>query len=112
MVMESVIGYESEAFEEDSVLDESEATQAVQVALNIRPLIALEQVQGCKDCIAVVPDEPQVATFLNADFHSRLSYYCSVQLQGQCFRSYSRVCVKVSEKSPFLVFTIIPVFCY
>lgn len=75
MVMENGIGYESEPFEEESILDESEATQAVQVALNIRPLIALEQVQGCKDCITVVPGEPQVATFLNIDFHSRLSYF-------------------------------------
>ena len=39
---------------------DTEATQAVQVALNIRPLIALERVQGCKDCISVVPSEPQV----------------------------------------------------
>ncbi|KAG0626408.1 hypothetical protein M758_2G123600 [Ceratodon purpureus] len=60
MVMENGIGYESEAFEEESIVDESEATQAVQVALNIRPLIALERVQGCRDCITVVPGEPQV----------------------------------------------------
>ncbi|CAK9197574.1 unnamed protein product [Sphagnum troendelagicum] len=33
---------------------------AVQVALNIRPLIAQERSQGCKDCIRVVPREPQV----------------------------------------------------
>lgn len=72
MVMENGIGSESEPFEEESILDESEATQAVQVALNIRPLIALEQVQGCKDCITVVPGEPQVGTFLQIDFHSRL----------------------------------------
>jgi len=39
---------------------EKELTQAVQVALNIRPLIALERAQGCKDCISVVPGEPQV----------------------------------------------------
>lgn len=39
---------------------DTEATQAVQVALNIRPLIALERAQGCKDCISVVPGEPQV----------------------------------------------------
>lgn len=42
---------------------EKELTQSVQVALNIRPLIALERAQGCKDCISVVPGEPQV-TFL------------------------------------------------
>lgn len=49
--------------EDGNSLAEKEATQAVQVALNIRPLIALERAQGCKDCISVVPGEPQV-TFL------------------------------------------------
>ncbi|KAG0613527.1 hypothetical protein M758_6G110100 [Ceratodon purpureus] len=58
--MENGNGHESEPFEEDVSLDESEATQAVQVALNIRPLIPLERVQGCKECITVVPGEPQV----------------------------------------------------
>ncbi|CAK9197643.1 unnamed protein product [Sphagnum troendelagicum] len=41
-------------------MDKEAATQAVQVALNIRPLIAQERSQGCKDCIRVVPREPQV----------------------------------------------------
>ena len=58
--MENGSGHESEPFEDDVSLDESETTQAVQVALNIRPLIPLERVQGCKECIAVVPGEPQV----------------------------------------------------
>ena len=68
MVMENGSGDESEPFEEESILDESEATQAVQVALHIRPLIPLERVQGCRDCITVVPGEPQVGTFLIAEF--------------------------------------------
>jgi len=72
MVMENGIGYESEPFEEESILKESEATQAVQVALNIRPLIALEQIQGCKDCITVIPGEPQVDIFLNIGFSFRV----------------------------------------
>lgn len=46
--------------EEGNAVGEKELTQAVQVALNIRPLIALERAQGCKDCISVVPGEPQV----------------------------------------------------
>ncbi|KAG0584179.1 hypothetical protein KC19_3G191000 [Ceratodon purpureus] len=46
--------------EEGGSLVEKEALQAVQVALNIRPLIALERAQGCKDCITAVPGEPQV----------------------------------------------------
>nr|PNR45420.1 hypothetical protein PHYPA_015191 [Physcomitrium patens] len=46
--------------EEGTSLAEKESSQAVQVALNIRPLIALERAQGCKDCITVVPGEPQV----------------------------------------------------
>jgi hypothetical protein len=68
MVMENGSGDESEPFEEESIVDEGEATQAVQVALNIRPLIALERVQGCRDCITVVPGEPQVAAFLITGF--------------------------------------------
>ncbi|CAM6029514.1 unnamed protein product [Sphagnum balticum] len=48
--------------EEENGGSEKEATttQAVQVAVNIRPLIAMERVQGCSDCIAIVPGEPQV----------------------------------------------------
>ncbi|KAJ7517209.1 hypothetical protein O6H91_21G014700 [Diphasiastrum complanatum] len=49
------------AVTEDSLLLlEKETTHAVQVALHIRPLIPLERLQGCKDCITVVPGEPQV----------------------------------------------------
>lgn len=62
--MENGNGYESEPHEEVNTLDDSEATQAVQVALNIRPLIALERIQGCRECITVVPGEPQVVTLL------------------------------------------------
>ncbi len=49
--------------EEENGGSEKEATttQAVQVAVNIRPLIAMERVQGCSDCIAIVPGEPQVS---------------------------------------------------
>ncbi|EFJ12705.1 hypothetical protein SELMODRAFT_40499, partial [Selaginella moellendorffii] len=32
----------------------------VQVAVHIRPLIAQERIQGCKECVSVVPGEPQV----------------------------------------------------
>lgn len=39
---------------------EKDPTLAVKVALNVRPLIGLERVQGCKDCITVVSGEPQV----------------------------------------------------
>jgi hypothetical protein len=41
--------------------NKKEETLAVKVALNVRPLIGLERVQGCKDCITVVPGEPQVS---------------------------------------------------
>ncbi|XP_061343138.1 kinesin-like protein KIN-4A isoform X2 [Gastrolobium bilobum] len=32
----------------------------VKVAVNVRPLIADEKLQGCKDCVTVVPGKPQV----------------------------------------------------
>ncbi|KAH7291450.1 hypothetical protein KP509_29G017300 [Ceratopteris richardii] len=37
-----------------------DAPQAVKVAVHIRPLIGAELFQGCKDCVSVVPGEPQV----------------------------------------------------
>nr|AMS24212.1 kinesin 4-Ic protein [Marsilea vestita] len=37
-----------------------DGVQSVKVAVNIRPLIGHELVQGCKDCVSVVPGEPQV----------------------------------------------------
>jgi kinesin family protein 4/21/27 len=39
---------------------EKDVPQCVQVAVHIRPLIGFERAQGCKDCITVVPGEPQV----------------------------------------------------
>ncbi|PKU64923.1 kinesin-like protein KIN-4C [Dendrobium catenatum] len=38
----------------------SSQKECVQVAVNIRPLIASELLLGCRDCITVVPGEPQV----------------------------------------------------
>lgn len=38
----------------------SSETCSVKVALHIRPLIADERLQGCKDCVSVVPRLPQV----------------------------------------------------
>ncbi|MCO5550274.1 hypothetical protein L7F22_003755 [Adiantum nelumboides] len=37
-----------------------EGPQAVKVAVHIRPLIGAEVFQGCKDCVSVVPGDPQV----------------------------------------------------
>jgi hypothetical protein len=62
---------------------EAATTQAVQVAVNIRPLIAMERVQGCKDCITIVPGEPQVSRSslcfcFCMEFHSFLVYGCGL----------------------------------
>eukprot|EP00250_Pteridium_aquilinum_P007538 c17227_g1_i1 orf=339-4568(+) len=43
----------------NGVLGEGGA-QAVKVAVHIRPLIGAEVFQGCKDCVSLVPGEPQV----------------------------------------------------
>ena len=37
-----------------------EGALAVKVAVHIRPLIGNELLQGCKDCVSLVPGEPQV----------------------------------------------------
>lgn len=40
--------------------DEGAGSQCVKVAVHIRPLISSERLQGCKDCITVIPGKPQV----------------------------------------------------
>lgn len=35
----------------------------VKVAVHIRPLIGDERLQGCKDCVTVVPGKPQVQLY-------------------------------------------------
>jgi hypothetical protein len=62
---------------------EAATTQAVQVAVNIQPLIAMGRVQGCKDCITIVPSEPQISTSslcfcFCMRFHSFLVYGCGL----------------------------------
>ncbi|RHN70194.1 putative plus-end-directed kinesin ATPase [Medicago truncatula] len=41
-------------------MENTDSTQSVRVAVNIRPLITSELLLGCTDCISVVPGEPQV----------------------------------------------------
>ncbi|GLT79917.1 hypothetical protein SLA2020_513850 [Shorea laevis] len=41
-------------------MENSEVKDCVRVAVNIRPLITPELLNGCTDCITVVPGEPQV----------------------------------------------------
>lgn len=36
----------------------------VKVAVHIRPLIGDERLQGCKDCVTVVPGKPQVKIYI------------------------------------------------
>lgn len=45
---------------ENSDTKNGDSSQCVRVAVNIRPLITPELMQGCTDCISVVPGEPQV----------------------------------------------------
>lgn len=53
----------------------AEATQCVRVAVNIRPLITNELLQGCTDCITVVPGEPQVRSCFDLIF-SYWIFFC------------------------------------
>ena len=67
-----------------------EATAAencsVKVAVHVRPLIGDERLQGCADCVTVVPGKPQVARthsqcecggFLMRNNCAVLSVFCS-----------------------------------
>lgn len=40
--------------------DASKAGESVCVAINIRPLVAAELEEGCKECLTITPGEPQV----------------------------------------------------
>ncbi|KAE8701731.1 Kinesin-like protein FRA1 [Hibiscus syriacus] len=69
-----------------------ESSDSVRVAVNIRPLITTEILNGCTDCITVVPGEPQegaaaffyyddcVAALVDALFHG---YNATVLAYGQ-----------------------------
>ncbi|KAK4770489.1 hypothetical protein SAY87_031021 [Trapa incisa] len=41
---------------------ERDSSQCVRVAVNVRPLITVELLNGCTDCITVVPGEPQTGS--------------------------------------------------
>lgn len=64
--MERTTSHDSSSSDVLNTSMDKEATQAVQVALNVRPLITQERIQGCKDCILVVPGEPQVCPRLSS----------------------------------------------
>jgi hypothetical protein len=78
--MERTISHESAASDVLNTSMDKEATQAVQVALNVRPLITQERIQGCKDCILVVPGEPQVCPRFSC---SKLVMLKDISLQRQ-----------------------------
>lgn len=42
----------------------------VKVAVHVRPLIGDERLQGCKDCVTVVPGKPQVRLVSECEKHS------------------------------------------
>lgn len=50
---------------------------SVKVAVHARPLIGDEQIQGCKDCITVIPKKPQVSLFM---FNFHLNFQCLLTL--------------------------------
>ncbi|XP_010456847.1 PREDICTED: kinesin-like protein KIN-4C isoform X2 [Camelina sativa] len=58
-----------------------ESTECVRVAVNIRPLITPELLNGCSDCITVAPKEPQVHigshTFTYDFVYGNAGYPCS-----------------------------------
>jgi hypothetical protein len=67
---------------------------SVKVAVHARPLIGDEKLQGCKDCVAVVPGKPQVCTCLPSSSCSfaRLSlsllFWSVGRLECLCFWLY------------------------
>ena len=49
--------------EKEFVNSMEKETQAVKVAVHVRPLIANEKIQDCKECITIKAGEPQVSIF-------------------------------------------------
>ncbi|KAG7538719.1 Kinesin motor domain [Arabidopsis suecica] len=64
-----------------------ESTECVRVAVNIRPLITPELLNGCTDCITVAPKEPQVHigshTFTYDFVYGNAGYPCS-EIYNHC----------------------------
>jgi hypothetical protein len=57
----------------------------VKVAVHVRPLIADEKLQGCKDCVAVVAGKPQVHT-LSTQQRWMCKMKCIVVDSIECYR--------------------------
>ncbi|RID76789.1 hypothetical protein BRARA_B03741 [Brassica rapa] len=64
-----------------------EATECVRVAVNVRPLITPELLNGCTDCITVSPNEPQVhigSHTFTYDFVFGSGGYPSLEIYDHC----------------------------
>jgi len=75
---------------------------SVKVAVHVRPLIGDEKLQGCKDCVAVVPGKPQVPSvlpFLDCEFLFRCWGWMNSEFFG-CFWP----CLSLPAASVFLVY--------
>lgn len=46
-------------------MENSDSSQSVRVAVNIRPLVTTELLVGCTDCISVYPEEKQVIILIS-----------------------------------------------
>ncbi|XP_078441740.1 P-loop containing nucleoside triphosphate hydrolases superfamily protein isoform X2 [Wolffia australiana] len=71
----------------DGKAAQHEKAEAVRVAVNIRPLVEPELLNGCTDCITVVPGEPQVqigAHSFTYDYVYGASCFPSSEMYGEC----------------------------
>lgn len=57
----------------------SYSSQCVRVAMNIRPLITPELMDGCMDCITFVPGKPQVLITLDFECFFSISFVCNFE---------------------------------
>ncbi|XAR62078.1 Plus-end-directed kinesin ATPase [Bertholletia excelsa] len=63
---------------------ETDSSQCVRVAVNIRPLVTSELLVGCTDCITVVPGEPQHGICIFTNF-----YECVAPIVDALFHGYN-----------------------
>ena len=55
------------AFVEATMAEEQQASDAVCVAVHIRPLVQSELAEGCQTCLGVTPGQPQARASISAD---------------------------------------------
>ena len=86
--------------EKEFVNSMEKETQAVKVAVHVRPLIANEKIQDCKECITIKAGEPQVSQF-SPTSPTSIADYCFRRFRVMAIHRY--LCILSYESKIFLL---------